>query len=101
MTESDANPSRPPYVFVSESLRSAWTEATAQPVGFTAVLKIALAILITLPLLALFLVLVAVTIVFGVAMLIVGWVWGAVRGLFRGGRDGAGRENVRVIARQR
>ena len=39
--------------------------------------------------------------VVGVAMLIVGWVWGAVRGLFRGGRDGPGRENVRVIARQR
>lgn len=93
--------SRPAYVIVGDSLRSTWTEATARPVGIGFILKMALAILISVPLLLLFLLLVIGAIAFGAAVLIVSWAWGAIRNLLPQPADRSGRENVRVIQRSR
>ena len=81
-------------------LRQGWHESARPPTGAGGVIRIALAVLLAVPLLALFLVVVLATMAFGLAIVIAGGLWAWIRRVFTGGRDASGRRNVRVVVRQ-
>jgi len=84
----------------SRRAAGAWTRANAQPSWVVRTALAVLLLVIALPVLLLMLLAIAVAMVVFLVLAVINRVLTGIRNLVMPGRDGEGRENVRVIRRE-